>query len=872
METLIRDVRHGARLLRQQPGFTLSAVAVLALGIGANSAIFSLVNAFLLKPLVVERPEELVGLYSREVAKPDAYRGFSYAEYLAIQRAGEGVFAGVTAHNMAMVGLSEEARGDASGNGSTTRRVFADVVAANYFDLFGAPLFRGRTFTAEEERPGSAVPVVIVGHSFWKRTGSDPDLVGKTLRLNGVVCTVVGIAAPGFSGTTALFSAEVYLPLGMHDAMENDFGGETRSLAAPDSYPLILIGRLRPGLTPAAADAQLEALSRGLDRSGPRQEERRVVTARLSRLSISTSPTDDGDLRLPSILLLSMSGIVLLIASLNVANMMLARGAARSREISIRLAMGASRRSVLLQLTTEGLLLAALGGVAGLGVAAWSTTALVRSLARLAPIELVYSAAPDLRILAATFAFCLLSTLLFALSPALHLSRPDVYRELKGREQGGGGGRAGGRRLFSRRNVLVLGQLSLSLMLLTAAGLFLRSSLRSADLDPGFDTERGIVVELDPSLAGLDEARSVDLYRRLVDRLAAVPGVEAASVAATVPFGMISLGRTVQRASDPPPAVVGDGASTSVGIGAAPGAANSGEPGDVVASRFNIVGPDYFRVLGIALLRGRPFEEREARPDAGRVVIVNQALARQLWPDGEALGQRVRLIGDDRGGMREAEIVGVAADVREHIVGVAAGPQPQIYVPFGQEAQSNLNLHLRASVVGEGAEGRMLEAVRREIRAVDEQLPILSLKTMRRHLEDSFDFWLARTAARMFLLLGGVALLMAVIGLYGVRAYSVARRTREIGVRMAIGASARDALRMVLGEGLRLAAVGVAIGLLLALALGKVLSGMLYEVSGVDPLAFAGAAVVLAAASLLACYVPARRAAGIEPMAALRDE
>lgn len=869
METLMRDLRHGARLMWKQPAFTLSALAVLALGIGANTAIFSLVNAFLLKPLVIERPEELVGVYNRDAAKPDSYRGFSHATYQELRQSAGSVFSDLTAHNMALVGLSDETPGAPASDSATTRRVFVDLGAANYFRTLGVPLHRGRTFTPEEERPGAAIPVAIVSHSFWKRHGSDPALVGKTLRLNGIVCTIVGVAAPGFSGTTALFSAEMYLPLGMHDALSNRFGGDARTLADPDNSALILLGRLRPGLTLAGADAQLAALSKNLERRGAEREERVAVVSRLSRLAISTSPTDDDGLRVPSLLLLSMSGIVLLIASLNVANMMLARGSARRKEVSIRLALGAGRRSVLAQLSVESLMIAGLGGIAGLAVASWSTTVLVRSLARLAPIEIAYTAAPDLRVLAATLAFCFLSTMLFGLGPAWNLSRPDVFSELKGRDQEVSSGGKGGRRLFSRRHLLVVGQLALSLMLLTAAGLFLRSSLRSANLDPGFEVANSVVVEVDPSLAGYDEARGAALYRDLVSRLETLPGVEAVGVAATVPFGMVSLGRGVQRASDPPPVAPATGSSSSIGIGS-----TTSDDADVVASRLNIVGPDYFRAMGISLLRGRPFEERESNREASRVVIVNQALAERFWPAGDSLGQRVRMIADAASReMPEAEIVGVAADVREHIVGAGNALGPQIYVPFGQEYQPNMSLHLRTTAVtGQAGEGPWLEAVRREVRAVDGRLPILALKTMRHHLEDSFDFWLAKTAARLFMVFGGVALLMAVIGLYGVRAYSVARRTREIGIRMAIGATTGDALRMILGEGLRLAGLGVAIGLLLSLAIGKILSGMLYEVSAVDPFAFAAAAIVLTGASLVACYLPARRAARVQPIVALRDE
>ena len=467
MGTLFRDLRHGVRMLVSQPGFSATAVIVLALGIGANTAIFSLVNAFLLKPLLIQKPEELVGCYSRNVHKPDDYRAFSYPNYVDL-RDGNAVFSSLMAHNMAMVGVSE---------GDTTRRAFADLVSSNYFATFGVPLFRGRTFTAAEERPGNISDVVIVSYNYWKKTGSDPDLLGKTLRINSRLLTVIGIAPEGFSGTTALIAPELFLPLSLHDAMQNDFvGGGQRQLAARNYYALILVGRLKPGLTQKSADAQLAAVAAGLAQAYPGENKDQTFIARpLSRMSVSTSPANDTPILVAAVLLLSMASVVLLIASLNVANMMLARGAARRKEIAIRLALGGARRQILRQLFTEGLVLAIAGGAAGLLVAYWSTGALVRSLARLAPLDIVYAAGPDLRVLAATMVFCLLSTLLFGLAPALNLSKPNVVSGLKdGEHEDIATGKR--RRLFSRRNVLVMSQVALSLVLLTSAGLFIRSA------------------------------------------------------------------------------------------------------------------------------------------------------------------------------------------------------------------------------------------------------------------------------------------------------------------------------------------------------------------------------------------------------------
>jgi predicted permease len=851
MTTFIQDLRFGTRMLLRSPGFTVAAALVLGLGIGANSAMFSLVNAFLLKPLVIEKPEEIVGCYSRDTKKPDAYRAFSYANYADL-RDNNAVFTSLTAHNMALVGLED---------GNTSRRTFADIVSSNYFRTFGVPLFRGRAFTLEEERPGAVKPVVIMSYSLWKKSGGDADILGKILKINGRAFTVAGVAPEGFTGTTALVSPEMYFPMGVYEWLMNDFEGAGRPLAARDNNALILVGRLRPGMTQKAADSQLAVVASRLEQAYPGENKDQTFIVRpLSRLSISTNPTTDTQVSVVSALLLSMAGIVLLIASLNVANMMLARGAARSKEIAIRLALGAGRGRILWQLFTEGLLLAVIGGAAGLAVAHWSTIALVRSLTRLAPFELIYNATPDGRVLAATAALCLASTLVFAFAPAWSLSKQDVVSDLKTRDNAAGGV---GRRVFSRGNILVMSQLSLSLMLLTAAGLFLHSSVRASQVEPGFRLDDGIVLEVDASLAGYKEPRAREVYRDLLDGLKRIPGVESASMAATVPFGMISLGRTIERSDSPSDA-----------------SARSGQ----VSCKFNIVGVDYFRTLGIPLLRGRAFLATDAGDKNGAAVaVLDKQAADRLWPKGDAVGRHIRMTLPEASGAktRDAEVVGIVQGVQENIIGgavVSDGPngregiQPHLYVPFSQEYQSDMSFHLRTDHLGPDARARLLESVRQEVRATDGRLPVLALKTLRNHLDGSVDFWIVRTGARMFALFGIVALLVAAIGLYGVRAYTVARRTREIGIRIAVGASTRDALLMILREGMIVTAIATGIGLALSLMLARLLTGMLYRASAVDPLVLLGAPSLLAVVSLLACYFPARRAARVEPMTALRYE
>jgi predicted permease len=843
MRNMLRDVRFGARMFRKNPWFTCAAVTVLALGIGANTAIFSLVNAFLLKPLVIRNPAELVGCYSRDTGK-GSYRGFSYPDYAELRENGS-AFSGLLAHNLAMVGLSE---------GDTTRRVFADIVSANYFTTFGVPLFQGRSFTPEEERPASAIPVAIVSYSYWKKTGADPQLLGKNVSINSRIYTVVGIASEGFTGTTAMISPELYLPLGVYEMAVNDFEGVGRALAARSNHDLILVGRLRPGVSQKSADALLATAASQLARAYPEDDkDQTFLVQRLPRMGISTEPVNDSELMIPAILLLAVAGVVLLIASLNVANMMLARGTTRGKEVAIRLALGGSRADIVRQLLVEGFLLALAGGVAGLAVAYWSTGALVRSIARLAPIDLVYSAGPDTRVLFATIGFCVLSTILFGLGPAWNLAGWNLFAGLKIGDRADF--QANRRRgIFARRNVLVIGQIALSLMLLSAAGLFIRSSVQAAHVEPGFRVSGEMLAEVDASLAGYEETRGWETYRAVVDRLQAIPGVDSVSLAATVPFGMISLGKTVQRSSD-----------------ARSSAAGSANFAPEVACRYNIVSGDYFQTMGIPLQRGRAFTSADAAGAKLSVAILDQAAAEKLWPGGDAVGKNVRLVSD--GGNKsavDAEVVGVVANIQESVIGTQR--PPHIYVPFGQAYQSDTNIHLMTSAQNAQAEARLLETVRNEIRAVDPHLPVLALKTLRLHMDSSFDLWIVRTGARMFVIFGSVALLLAAIGLYGVRAYTVAMRTREIGIRMALGARASDALRMMLREGMVLFGIGAGVGLVLSLPVGKVLSSLLYRVDSFDPVVLTLAPALLAAVSFVACYIPARRAARLDPMVALRDE
>lgn len=850
MENLWEDLRYGVRMLLKNPGFTAVAVLVLAVGIGANTSIFSLVNSILLRPIVAEAPDELVAVYSKNTVRPDSYRGHSYLNFRDLRDA-DTVFVSLMAHDLTMVGLTE---------GENTRRIFAEFSSSNYFDTFGVALFRGRTFLPEEETPGSEIPVAIVSYEYWKRHGEDPDLVGKTLRANGRVLSIVGIAPPGFTGRTAVISPELHLPFGMHHLLQSDIfsSGDGQTLEDRDNGNLFMVGRLRPGLSYEEADAQLEVISGRLGEAFPAiNDDYTFTVGPLSRTSIGTDPQDDDALSVVALVLMVMTGIVLLIACLNLANMMFARGTARRREFAIRVAIGGGRVRILRQLLTEGLLLSVLAGVASLFVASWAGNLLQSSMYEVLTMtsmsmDIVINTAPDHRVLLATVAFCVFGTVLFGFGPAWKLSQPDVMADLK--EQAGETqqkGRRGG--LFARRNLLVVSQVALSLALLIAAGLFVRAAQEAADTDPGFSLEGGILAEIDPSLVGYDDPRSRELYRRLKETLESLPGIESTSVAGTVPYGNVSDSRRVRRAEDLP--------TTS---------ANGDDAIETVGARYVTVGNEYFSTLGVPLLRGRDFSLAEAESDGGpRVAIVDEALAGRLWPDEDPVG---RYIGfgrepEDRG-TNEMEVVGVVPTIRDDIFG--SDDRAHVYVPHGQNFQAGMHIHVRTAGTSESAMASSLQAIRRELQGIDETLPILKLKTLEAHIDGSTSLWLVRLGANVFGIIGGLALFLSVVGVYGVKAYTVAQRSREIGIRMAMGATTGDALWLILREGMVLTAAGLVLGLLIAAVLARLLSSMLYGVSALDPLAFTIAPLILAAVSLLATYLPARRAAGVDPIVALR--
>jgi predicted permease len=862
---MIQDFRFAIRQLVKAPGFTIAAMMVLGLGIGANTAVFSLVHTLFFAPPAYAKPAELVQVFSQDKKSPKTYRAFSYPTYRDIKEQNT-VFTDAMAYNLALVGIGQ--KGD-------TRRAFGAIVSANYFSVLDVPLAQGRVFLPEEEIPGRNAPVAIVSHAYWQK--NNHPALGSQVLINGHAFTIVGVASRSFTGTLQIFSPEVWLPLSVYDQVQNDFQDSAKRTDLGDrtGQQLLIIGRLKPGMTAAAAEPALKGLADNLEKAFPvEQKDQTFQMTTVSRSSVSTSPSNDSQLAKIVPLLLGMAVVVLLVACLNLANMLLARGTARRKEIAIRLALGGSRSRIVRQLLTEGLVLALLGGMGGLVLGLWSSDLLVGSLRQLMPLDIVWLSGPKPSILAATFGFCLLGTLAFALGPALKLSRTSVVGDLK---QQAGEDVVRRRWRFLPRHPLVVVQIAFSLMLLTAAALFIRGANKAATVDTGLKPGASFILETDASLAGYEPKRAQELYRTLNERLTTLPGVEHASISATVPFGMISLSKNVQRAGLQP-------AADAKPATAAEGLAFNAD--------WNGVGADYFTTVGLPIVQGRAFTEAEATQPAGPLVaIIDDALAKKLWPEGGALGQHIQFAGDNApraksgGGSsmgvsndlsgevkpgETIEIVGIVPTTRHALFN--QDPPGAIYLPFARGFQSNISFFIRFHSLPAGQEAVTANLLRRTVRDVDASIPIISLKTFQQHLDANLQLWVVRAGAAMFSIFGGLALGLAVVGLYGVKAYSVARRTREIGIRMALGAQPGMVLRMIMREGSIMLLCGVALGLLLAAGTGKVLSGMLYEVGALDPVAFTTAPLLLAAAALIATWLPARRATKINPMRALRTE
>jgi putative ABC transport system permease protein len=845
-----QDFRFALRQLLKTPGFTTVAILTLALAIGVNSAIFALINGVVLKPVVPVRPNEIVNVFTARQNASHDYRQFSYNEYRELRGDGGDVFADVAALEFAVAGI---------GRDHEMRRSFAFLTSENYFPMMGVQPFRGRFYNAEECKPNANMAVVVASYGFWKRNGGRSDFVGNTLHINGQPYTVIGIAPDGFSGANALIAPDIWVPLGVRSQLGSAFGdSETmHDLLNPKNYTFNLTARLRTGLTIDAAKPRLAVLAQRLNaiQADGSEDARELQIQTPSRFSLSTQPEDDGPITLIATLLMAMAGAVLLIACLNLANMLLARGTSRSKEIAVRLAVGASRWQIVRQLLCEGFLLAVCGGVVGLILSAWCNDLLLqqlRSLLASVNFSFVVKLRPDVTVLGVTFLFCLVATMLFSLGPALKATKADLVKDLK--EQVGEPARIGRlSRFFAPRHISVMGQIALSLMLLFAAGLFFRGALKAAGLNPGFIAPGDLVSEFDFTLIKKTPADSRRLMFEMVQRARELPGVTASAIGTMLPYADFTTARRVLRTKD-----------------AMPSDPKATDPS--VNSLYTAITPGYCEALGIKLLRGRDFTQRECEnKDARRGAIIDEEMAKKLFPNEDPIGQHIRYTQPPKDGSpNDMEIVGVVSKHRHNVANDSL--VCRLFVPLAQGYSGQTYLHVRLNTHDRHAVVAFMATLRQTLREIDPDLPLLQMTPYVDLMEKSPDLWIVKLGATLFGAFGAIALLLAVVGVYGVKAYAVACRTREIGIRMALGAHRRNVFALIMRQGALQTALAVAVGLLLSLGAGRVLAGILYQVSPIDPLALVSATFMLAAAALLACFFPASRATRVNPMTALRTE
>jgi predicted permease len=811
MELFVREVRLAARSLARNPTFTLFAVLTLALCIGANTAIFSLIKGFFLKSLPVRDAQQLVAVYATDAANPGLLP-VSYPNYLDYR--GEEIFAGLAAYRP--FGLNV-------GQGAGNPEPFpAEIVSGNYFDVLGVEPALGRAFLPEDDAVPGARPVVILSHGFWQeQLAGDPAWLGRTIRLNGQAFTVIGIAPEGFTGLNRLRTNHLWVPMMMHaQILPSALADRVSSRGA---LMFNVVGRLRPATTLETARSGLTVLAEQLEREHP--QDNADVSVDLLPLSQATiRPEIRQKYVLGGALLLGVVSLLLLIGCASVANLLVARALARQREVAVRSSLGAPCSRLIGQWLTEAMLLTVCGAGLGVLVGAGLRNALWALRPPFLPASLDFSL--DARVLAYTLLVSVVTGILFGLAPLPQLYRTDLSQALRQVDDPSRGLARGG-----LRRLIVVAQVAISLVALVGAGLFLKSLWKAQATDLGFDADRFLVLLFDTGMAGLDEARGRQLGDRLVEQVASLPDVRSASLGR----GLMLSGSLRSKVSDE-----------------ARGPASEGE-----LTCLDTVGVSYFETVGIPLLRGRDFARAE-RQGSPPVAIVNEDLAKRLWPGGDAVGRRLRIEARDT----PIEVVGVVQSARQSAL---AGPEPCAYLPFAQNYSSEMVLYVRT----QGEPASLILPVRRELQSLDSDVPILEAEVMSNIVAQAL--WIPRLGAALLAVFGGVALLLSAIGLYGVMSFSARHRRREIGIRLALGARRSQVLRLVILKDMPLVGAGVALGLAAALGMAPRVAGLLFSVSATDVGVLKWAVLVLVAVALVASYLPARQAAAVDPILVIRE-
>ncbi len=839
MTTLLNDLRYGAKMLWKSKGVTIVAMVSLALGIGANSAIFSLVNSILFRPRAVSHPEQLLELYVGESSQP--YQTASYPSYLELRDQNE-VLTGLAAYSPQPFKL---------GGANGVEEIIGEAVSGNYFDVLGVVPYKGRTFSPDEDLVPRKNPVAIVSYYLWQRRfGSDPELVGKTITLNEEPLTVIGIAPPQYTGMIRGLGIDIWIPTMMMPAMSST-AGDGMVLSRGNRW-LTLVGRLKPETTLGQARARFDLLTLNMRAAHPDEWMRKRQDAE-RELSITVLPESETRIH-PSAqsaayavagLLFVVVNLVLLIACVNLASMLLARAVTRRKEIAVRLAIGASRFRIIRQLLTESVLLSLLAGAGGILLAVWLLSLLVALMPELpGGVRLALDLHLDWRVVLYTIAFATITGILFGLAPALHASKADVSTVLKDDS----GLFTGFYRKSRLRMALVLVQVSFSLLLLVGAGLVLRSLEKFRPTRLGFNTENIMLAPVTLNEAKYDRLKGQEFYRQLSERVAGLPGVESTTWVDELQGGFMGSARRGTEI---------EGYQTP-----------AGQHPQIDAF---YAGPHYFTNMKVPLVQGRDFDERD-REGAPCVAIINEAFVRTYFNGGTALGKHLAKF-ESTGQARkkqQCEIVGIVHDNAWQ--SLQKDLRPFFSLALLQSDQKRAMLMVNTDGDPKGVVG----AVRNIVRELDPNIPVADVQTLNEFF--SLGLYPFRILAVVMGACGVIALLLAILGIYGVVAYSVAQRTREVGIRIALGALQKDILKLVIGQGMVIVIVGLAIGLLLSIALTRLLTSSLLElelpfpVSATDPLAFASVTILLGVVALLACYIPARRAAKIDPMEALRCE